>query len=390
MPQLGMLMVEGTLLRWLVEDGARVTCGEELLEIETEKVTQTIAAPAEGVVKQVAYPGQVVPVLGMLGYILAPGETVPETGQKPIQPERTDATSAPIVASPANIPSSEVRATPVARRLAAEHQLDLARIIGTGPGGRIVEADVLSAVQRASAAPRPPEPQTERRIPLTGRRGLIARRMMESLANSAQLSITREVDVGDLVKIRQLLLARAEELGVQVSYDAFLVKALARALAEQPVLNSTIDADTIVIADQVNVGVAIATESGLTVPVVRRADSRSLLEIAHQIADFADRTRRNALSQDDLAGGTVTITNIGPFGADFFTPILNSPQSAILGVGRIAPRPSVFSGALAIRPTCYLCLTWDHRVTDGAEAAQLLCRVVELIVDRYWLEGLLQ
>jgi pyruvate/2-oxoglutarate dehydrogenase complex dihydrolipoamide acyltransferase (E2) component len=199
--------------------------------------------------------------------------------------------------------------------------------------------------------------------------------MMDSLAKRAQLTIVREIDVTELVETREALVARAPELGVRVSYDAILAKVLATALTEQPILNASIESDEIVVWEGVNVGIAIATPAGLVVPVVGNADTRPLVEIALAI-------------EDEMSGGTVTITNMGLFGVDLFTPILNPPESAILGIGRIAPRPFVVDERLAVHPTLHLSLTWDHQVADGAEAGQLLGRLAELVTDRNYLSGL--
>jgi len=402
-----MYMVEGTLARWCVPGGASVKAGDVVLEIENEKATTEIVAPADGVVEQVASAGDVVPVRGVLGRVLAASEVRRDGvgAEASPAPAGTPAAAAPI---PASGPAGEIKASPLARKLAAQHGVDLAALTGTGPGGRISEADVQAAIQAAAAkAAAPPRPVPSRRsgpalsevegeasrsilrrIPLTGRRKVIAQRMAASLATAAQLTVMREVDASALVQVRQALLVRAAELGVRVSYDAILAKALAAALKEQPILNAVIEGDEIVILDEVNVGIATATPAGLVVPVVHGADSLSLVAVARAIEDFAKRAADNKLLPDDMVGGTITITNIGLFGIDTFTPILNPPESAILGVGRIAPRPVVIGEGLFIRPTVHLSLTWDHRVADGAEAGQLVGRVADLIADRSYLASL--
>ena len=184
------------------------------------------------------------------------------------------------------------------------------------------------------------------------------------------------------------LVGRADELGVRVSYDALFVKALATALSEGPALNAVVEGDAILVLDEVHVAVAVAAEEGLVVPVVRDAPSRALVEIAETIEDFGRRARQGKLLPDELGGGTVTITNLGAYGVDSFTPILNPPQSAILGIGRIAPRPMAVGSTLVVAPTVHLSLTWDHRVADGVPAARLLSRLAELINDRTFLAGL--
>jgi pyruvate dehydrogenase E2 component (dihydrolipoamide acetyltransferase) len=392
MPQLGMYMVEGTMARWLVPAGASVKAGDAVLEIENEKATTEIVAPADGVVEQVASAGEIVPVRGVLGRVLGAsemrGDSVGADASR--APAATQAAPVPM---PTSSPAGEVKASPLARKLAAQHGVDLATLTGTGPGGRISEVDVQAAVEKAAAhstvaLPTAPGRSVLRRIPLTGRRKVIAQRMTASLTTAAQLTVMREVDAGALVQARQALVARAAELGVRVSYDAILAKALAAALKEQPILNAVIEGEEILVLDEVHVGVATATPAGLVVPVVHDADTLSLVAVARAIEEFAARAAGGKLLPDEMTGGTVTITNIGLFGIDSFTPILNPPESAILGVGRIAPRPVVSDGGLFIRPTVHLSLTWDHRVADGAEAGLLVKRVAELIGDPGYLSSL--
>jgi pyruvate/2-oxoglutarate dehydrogenase complex dihydrolipoamide acyltransferase (E2) component len=388
MPQLGMMMMEGTVVRWLVENGACVQTGDDVLEIESDKVIQSISTPVDGVVRQVADEGQVVPVLEVLAYVEPTDESGARPGEESLGAKPSTATSdRPAVP----VPSGETRATPIARRIAREQGIDLTTVAGSGPGGRIVEADVRAAIRPADAAPQDGqelERQVLRRIPLTGRRGVIAQRMMASLVERAQLTIVREVDASHLVRARQALVERAAELGVRVSYDAILAKALATALAEQPTLNATVESDEIVVMARVNVGIAVDAPAGLVVPVVHSSDSRSLVEIAGTVEDLAARAADGKLFPEEMTGGTVTITNMGLFGVDLFTPILNPPESAILGLGRIMGRPFVVDGELTVRPTLHLSLTWDHRVADGSEAGQLLARVAELIGDWDYLSSL--
>ena len=395
MPQLGMYMIEGTLARWLVPAGAGVKAGDVVLEIENEKATTEIVSPADGLVEQVASAGEIVPVRGVLGHILDVNDgSQVSAGAESMTAAEVSSEAPSVLVSP--LPSNsvgEVRASPLARKLAAQHGIDLAALVGSGPGGRISEADVQAAVEKATmrstvVLPKAPGRSVLRRIPLTGRRKVIAQHMTASLTTAAQLTVMREVDASALVQARQALVARAAELGVRVSYDAILAKALAAALKEQPILNAIIERDEIVVLDEVHVGIATATGAGLVVPVVHNADTLSLIAVARAIEDFATRAVSGKLLPDEMAGGTVTITNIGLFGIDTFTPILNSPESAILGVGRIAPRPVVSDGGLFIRPTVHLSLTWDHRVADGAEAGLLVKRVAELIGDPGYLSSL--
>ncbi|MDA8217907.1 MAG: dihydrolipoamide acetyltransferase family protein [Dehalococcoidales bacterium] len=374
MPQLGMDMTEGTVGRWLVAGEASVQEGEDLLEIETDKVTHTVQSPAAGRLERLAEEGQVVAVGGRLG-LLRPAE------QGSVGASEVGGEAGPGAVESTARASGEVRATPLARRLAARHGIDLADITGSGPEGRIVEADVQAAIEKGRQAARPNKAAILQRVPLSGRRRVIAQRMVASLAKTAQLTITREVEATALVAARRELLERADASGARASYDAFVIKALALALAEQPNLNATVEGEEIVLFADVHVAVAIASGDGLVTPVVRAAQKASLVEIARVVEGYAAKTREGRLTPDDLLGGTVTVTNLGVFGVDTFTPILNPPQSAILGVGRILSRPIVVAGDLLVRPTVHLSLTWDHRIADGAEAAFLLGRVAELLTE---------
>ncbi|MGH2460223.1 MAG: dihydrolipoamide acetyltransferase family protein [Chloroflexota bacterium] len=393
MPSLGMFTAEGTLSAWLRTQGARVEAGEPVAEVTTEKTAQELVAPVAGIIHQVATVGASLPIQGLIGYILAEGERPPMTlANAPATPAVSSAAPPPSTA-PRPGPAGEIRASPIARRLAAEHRIDLSQVVGSGPDGRIVEADVLVAVARRGAADGPaPSPapsvaqrRIRERIPLTGVRRTIAERLRSSLATGAPVTLTREVDAEALVAARGQL---GERLGAPIPYDALFVKLLATALRERPALNATIENDEIIVLDDIHVGFAVALPSGLIVPVVRDADRRSLAEIAATVRDLSGQARASHLTADDVSGGTVTITNLGASGVDGFTPIINPPQSAILGVGRILARPVVRDGGLVVGQTCVLSLTFDHRVVDGVPAAQLLDGVAKLMNDREFLEGL--
>lgn len=390
MPSLGMYTAEGTVTTWLRPSGAEVRSGEPILEVTTDKAAYEVPAPAGGVVHWVAELGATLPVQGLIGYVLAPGEEPPvaEARQPAVptgpsarppstqQPTSAEAPSAPAEPRPADsrpLPSlpAEVRASPVARRLALQHGIDLAQIKGSGPGGRIIEADVAAEVAQRSAAPEVPvsgERRVLRTVPLAGMRRTIAERLRQSLAATLPVTLTREVDAEALVAARAALARQ----GSAPPYDAYFVKLLAAALREHPELNAVVEGDTIEVLDEVHVGVAVSVPGGLVVPVVRDADRRSLAEVAAAIDDLSRRARANQLRPADISGGTATITNLGAHGVDAFTPIINPPQSAILGIGRILARPAVRDGQIVARRTCVLSLTFDHRVADGAPAADLL------------------
>ncbi len=381
MPNLGMYTIEGEVTRWLVADGASVTAGQPVLELTTEKTTVEIPAPAAGTLHQVVPVGGRVQVEGILGHILAPGEA-PPAATPAAEPPAAPATAPP--RTPAKPPAARasrgrLRATPVARRRARELGVDLTTVTGSGPGGRITEADVQAAAAAstgpsATAAPATPSPpRVLRRVPLTGMRGLIAQRMQHSLTSTAQLTLTREVDARPLVQAREQLVASAADEGVRVSYDVLLAKSLAAALLAHPALNATIEGEEVVLLAEAHIGVAVAVEDGLVVPVLRDAAHRPALDLARELTGLTDRARQGRLQPNEMEGGTATLTNLGAYHIDAFTPIINPPQSAILGVGSITPRPVVDEdGALTVRPTVHLSLTFDHRVADGVAAATLL------------------
>jgi len=402
MPSVGMFTTEGSLSAWRRPNGARVQEGEIICEITTEKATQEIAAPAAGIVHHAVTEGTVVPVSGLMGYILAEGEAPPSpAAAAPRAPLGMDAPAAPAptaggTSGPRATRPSEIRASPIARRIATENGVDLSQVVGTGPSGRIVEADVLATLAQRAPGGTPasaPLAQTaghriRERIPLAGIRQTIAQRLQASHQQTAPVTLTREVDAALLVAVQA---SWSERLGISVPYDALFIKILAAALRERPELNATLQGEEIVVYDDVDVGFAVATSgprgSILLVPVIRNADTQPLREVAITVRELAGRARMGQLKPDDLAGGTVTITNLGASGIDGFTPIINPPQSAILGIGRILARPVVRDNQVVAGQTCVLSLTFDHRVTDGVPAAQLLDVVARLMTDEAFLRN---
>ena len=439
MLQMDQTMTKGKIGKWLVQEGDTITQGQPLLEIETDKVVHEQESPTDGVIAQLLVEeGANVPVNAILAIIGAPGEEVArvEIGTTteqptPIQPEQPKATpsaTADIKASPAarqlaeklaidltqvqpsgpggRILESDVqryidlraeaptettrlKASPLARRLAKEHGLDLGSIIGSGPDGRIVRDDVL----QASAAAPPPstvvEPatpqQTTEVIPMTGIREIIAERMTLSVQTNASVTLHTEVDATAFVELRRMLNDKLQAKEISLTYTDLLVKVVANALGEHPRLNATLTNEGIHLLTEINIGVAVALEDGLVVPVVRNADKERLSEISALVRGFAERARSNQLTPSELQGGSFTITNLGNFGIDAFTPIINPPESAILGVGRIVKKPVVHNDEIAIRSMLTLSLTFDHRVIDGAPAAQFLQTVAGYIQDPYLL-----
>ena len=362
-----MTMLEATVVKWLREDGAEVQTGDVILEVETDKVVQEIEATSSGRLKQAAEVGESIGIGRPLAYILAEGETAPQTGKPAGKATQTKAQEPSAGRKAARRPP--MRATPIARRIAAEHNLDLESIQGSGPGGRIVEADVKAAVEAGAVG----SPKVRESVPLTGVRAATARHMQESAA-IPQVTLNRECDAAPLLRARESLSLRASELGVRVSYNAMFAKALGLALAEFPTLNSSMSDDAIDIYEDINIGVAVDTDRGLLVPVLNNADKRSLAELTKELQTLSAKAADATLQAKDLSGGTATITNLGALGIDYFNPILNSPESVILGIGRIRRH---VSGAA----TVWLSLTFDHRVADGADAARLLGHVADSLSD---------
>jgi len=378
---MGMYTEEGTLTAWLRPAGARVATGEPIAEITTEKATFEIPAPEEGALHPVAALGTTLKVEALMGYILREGETVPVVESRVAVTEKVaPADNSPAAQQQASV-AVPLRASPVAKRMAAQHGVDLAQVVGSGPGGRIVEADIQAviATRRPSGTQSPSvDRRIAERLPMAGLRRSLADRLRNSLATAASTTLTREVSADVLVNARQKL---TERLGQAPLYDALFIKLFAAALRERPELNTIIENETIVRFQEIHIGFAVAVPNGLIIPVVRNADSAPLREIVKTVQELTDRVLAGRLQPSDIEGGTATITNLGSRGVDAFTPILNGAQSAILGIGRIARRPVVRDNELAIGYTCVLSLTFDHRVTDGVPAALLLDAVASRMSD---------
>ena len=440
MLQMDQTMTKGKIGKWLVKEGDTVTEGQPLLEIETDKVVHEQESPTDGVIAQIlAEEGTNVPVNALLAIIGAPGEEVERVEadtkteqQKPVEPAQPKATPSVTTtiepkASPAarqlaeklaidltevtasgpggrilegdvqryidlRVPvpteAARLKASPLARRLAKEHGVNLSSIAGSGPDGRVVRDDVLQAASAApeiSAVETPALQQPAEVIAMDGIRGIIAERMTLSVQTNASVTLHTEVDATAFVELRGMLNDKLQAKEVSITYTDLLVKVVANALGEHPRLNATLTDEGIHLLSEINIGVAVALEDGLVVPVVRDADKERLSEISTQVKSFAERARGNQLTPGELQGGTFTITNLGNFGIDAFTPIINPPESAILGVGRILKKPVVHDDEIVIRSMLTLSLTFDHRVVDGAPAAQFLQTVSGYIQDPYLL-----
>lgn len=386
MPSMGMYTEEGVLTAWLRSPGSRVSVGEPVAEITTEKATFEIPAPEEGTLHPVAAVGTTLRVEVLMGYILRDGEPAPVALTESTTPEsRVPAQVLPIDNQElkGGIP---LRASPVAKRIAAQHGIDLKQVTGSGPGGRIVEADIQALIaKRQSLSQESAAEKSTERVPITGLRSSLAQRLRHTLSTAASTTLTREANADTLVCARRKL---AEGLKQPLPYDALFIKIFAAALRERPELNAMIEGGNILRHANINVAFAVAVPNGLVVPVVQSADSVTLRDVMERVSSLTERVLTGRLHPVDLENGTATISNLGNYGIDAFTPILNGSQSVILGIGRIAQRPVVRNNEVAVGHTCVLSLTFDHRVADGAPAAQLLDAVVRRMNDERFFAAL--
>ena len=424
MPALGESVTEGTVTRWLKNVGDSVNVDEALLEVSTDKVDTEIPSPASGVLLSIDVPvdstvavGTKLASIGASGSAPASVPTPPKVAPTPApaapQPVVAQAPTPPQPVAPAPVAPStkssvldDSYVTPIVRKLAAENGVDLSRVKGTGVGGRIRKEDVLAAVPRVSApavtatstpvaaastpksaAPIQASPLRGTTVTMSRLRKVIAARMLESLQVSAQLTTVIEVDITKIARLREKAKGSFETReGVKLTFLPFFAVAVCEALKQHPVVNASVEGDQITYHGAEHLGIAVDTDRGLLVPVIRDAGDLNMGGIARRIVDVASRTRDNKISPDDLGGGTFTITNTGSRGALFDTPIINQPQVAILGVGAVVKRPMVVKGedggeTIAIRSMVYLALSYDHRIVDGADAARFLSTLKERLEE---------
>ena len=413
MPQMGESIAEGTVTRWMKKVGERVERDEPLFEISTDKVDAEIPSPAAGVLSKILVQenetvavNTVVAVIDGEGAAVAapaPAETV-RGERKAEAPESAAPVETPqrAVPAPAREPGEKVRSSPLVRRIAREHNVDLAQVAGTGLGGRISKKDIYAYLEHAPQTDgAPPAPATAPAVataakaparapaakkmvftgptnvvPMTPMRKQIAEHMLASRRTSAHVSTVFEVELTRVYNLRAQQAGEFERRnGLKLTYTPFFVRAAVEAIKEFPILNSSVDGTNIIYKRDVNIGVAVALETGLIVPVIKQADEKNFLGIARAVQDLAERARSKRLSVDDVERGTFTITNPGIFGSLFGTPIIHQPQVAILGVGTIEKRPVVRDDAIAIRPMVYLMLSFDHRIIDGAVADQFMAAI---------------
>nr|WP_276321713.1 dihydrolipoamide acetyltransferase family protein [Saccharolobus shibatae] len=388
MPKLGLTMTKGKIVQWKKKEGDRVQEGEDLVIIETEKITTTVKAPVSGILLKIyAKEGEEVLVGQMIAYIGEIGEKPPSlptnkptlvAEQQQGQPTRAEEAKA----------ISEVRASPRARRLAKEKGIDLSKIKGTGPGGMITEDDVIKELENIEKGVKFTATglRVKEVIPMTAIRQEISRRMVQSLQTMAQVTLSIEINANSLVKIKNEV---ESKYNMKITYTDVLVKVVAKLIRNHPYLNATLEGDQIKIIEDVNIGIAVALDQGLIVPVIRNADIKPITEIAKESHELADKARENKLNPDEVVGGTFTISNLGMYDIDSFTPIINPPQTAILGVGRIRKAPVVIDDSISIGYVMWISLTFDHRVLDGHRAAKFLKEFTEILEDENKLRAFL-
>lgn len=390
MPQFYETMQAGKIASWLKKEGDKVEKGSPIVEVETDKATVEIEAPENGVLTKIlAEEGMDVPVLQVIAVITMPEESLDldslmrKTASGVSQ--RIEEVGKPNAQASEQLEKPAVRApiSPLARKLAREHGIDVTKVRGSGPGGRITREDVMEQTkERTATAHLAPKLEHARLIPISKMRKAIAEQMAYSARTAPQVTLTTEVDVSRVVRLREKLLPDLDAaIGVRLSYTEILVKVVAMALRQQPIFNSRLDGDLIRLIDEINIGVAVEVEEGLIVPVVHDADKKTLSEIAKSTKQLIDGAREGKLASSELTGSTFTITNLGSYGVDVFTPLINPPETAILGVGRILEKPVVSNGEVKIRPMMYLSLSFDHRVIDGALAARFLQTIRQALED---------
>ena len=389
MPKLGMDMEEGTIVQWLKAEGDQVTKGEPLVEIETDKAAVTSESTITGTILKIFYPeDEAVPCGEPIAAIGAPGMIVPDPkmATAPVEQAQTAATitEAPVVKAPApKHQNGRIIASPRARRCASQNNIALNAVTGTGENGRIIEQDVLDYIaSQTTTSVRIPKDEV---VPLSGMRKVIASRMRNSLQEMAQTNTRMDVDMTNMIAFRKQINDRLSKDGVKVSYVDLLVAVCAKALIENPLANASLEADGIHYKNYANIGIAVDAAKGLVVPVIKDADIRTIPEISQISKELINKARDGALRPDDMKGGTFTISNLGMFEVDSFTAIVNPPETCILAVGRIAEKPVVVDGQIVIRSMMNLCLSYDHRVIDGAPSARFLQCIKHYIENPVWL-----
>jgi len=382
MPKLGVTMTKGKVTKWLKKEGDTVQKGEGLFELETEKLQTVVKAPDSGVLRKImASAGTDVPIAGVVALLTMPGEELPDevvSVARPIVTEEKRETTK--VGGPLEMPQARGKISPLARRLAEKYGVDISKVRGTGPEGRIVKDDILREAQTKPAEEKVEFIKVAEVREMTTARKVIAERLSQSHMTAVHVTITTSVDMTEMTALRERLSPEIEnKTGVRLSYTDMITKIISAVLKEYPMLNSSLDGDKIKLYADINIGVAVALEDSLIVPVVHNADQKSLEEISLFLNETIHKARKGELSVDDVTGGTFTISNIGMYDVEVFTPIINPPQCALLGVGKIMKKPWVIDEQVKVRPIAVFSLSFDHRIIDGALAARFIQRIKEVL-----------
>jgi 2-oxoglutarate dehydrogenase E2 component (dihydrolipoamide succinyltransferase) len=399
-PQLPESVADATLVAWHKRPGDAIARDENLADLETDKVVLEVPAPANGVVRELRVQSGAVVKSGELLALIEEGAAAASPAKSAAPAAKAPPAAAPNISAAPAADKDPGRLSPSVRRLVEENRLDPASIPASGRDGRLTKSDVVgylgkqppesapaaaAPVARSAVAARAPATsgsREEQRVPMTRLRARIAQRLLEAQSSQALLTTFNEVDLTATQELRARYKERFEkEHGVKLGFMSFFVKATIEALKKFPVLNASVDGNDIIYHEYYDIGVAVSTDRGLIVPIVRDADTRSFAAIEKEVAAYAKKAREGSLAIEDLTGGTFTITNGGVFGSLMSTPIVNAPQSAILGMHKIQERPMVVNGAIAVRPMMYLAVTYDHRIIDGREAVQFLVAIKDALED---------
>lgn len=374
-PQLPESVSEATLLNWHKKSGEFIKREENLIDLETDKVVLELPAPEDGaLVDIVGKNGDAVKSGQIIGYIDTDIKPSAATNAEKAAPESAVATEKPAITEKEN-KSDKVAAMPAATKVAADNNVDLKEVSGSGRGGRILKEDVIKNMQGGGS-------RLEERVPMTRLRKRVAERLLESQHNNAILTTFNEVNMQPIIDLRTKYKEKFEKKhGVKLGFMSFFVKAAVHALRQYPVINASVDGEDIVYHGYFDIGIAVGSPRGLVVPILRNAENLSIAEIEKKIADFGARAKDGKIEIDELSGGTFTITNGGTFGSMMSTPIINPPQSAILGMHATKERAVVENGAVVVRPMMYLALSYDHRIIDGREAVQALVTIKDALED---------
>ncbi|KHO62079.1 Pyruvate/2-oxoglutarate dehydrogenase complex, dihydrolipoamide acyltransferase (E2) component [Thermoanaerobacter sp. YS13] len=398
MPKLGLTMTEGTITKWHKKEGDEVRKGEILFELTTEKITYEVEADVDGVLKVILVKEwESVSPATPVAIIAGENESITSILESVKKSELASVGEAAELkgtkeklelGTELKVESREIKASPAAKKLAKEKNIDLREIKGTGPDGRILLEDAeefIKSKEKAVIIQEYSEDENDEKVPLSPVRKTIAEKMVASWNTIPAVTYGISVDMTELMDLKEKLESEFEKKGVKLTYNHFLIKICSVALKEMPYMNSTINGNELIIHKNINIGMAVAREKGLIVPNLKNVEKKSLFQIAKETEELIEKARKNSLSVDELTGGTFTITNLGMYGIEFFSPIINLPEVAILGITAITNKPSMVNGQIVIKPTMVLNLTADHRVVDGADAAKFLLRIKELIEKPYLL-----